>query len=240
MQWSNIDANFKVLKSGEKELKTIYPGEDEFSFVIKNDLSKSKGIKIELVDPQGYVVLDEMYPFEVPNQPKIKHTNVAIDGVRFIFDPVAGADEYAVQYQLKDSVYTSTKTINHFVEIEDKKVKQGENWKYKLIAYNKFGASIPSDEVVIARNELDLPPVIWGAVRNKTNIFIGFEVLPKDDMYEIEYGFKPLEYNKKLAFKNQGVVRLSNIPIETPVYFRMRIRKQTGFESEWTHEIKVE
>jgi len=33
---------------------------------------------------------------------------------------------------------------------------------------------------------------------------------------------------------------LSNIPLESPVYFRMRIRKQTGFTSEWTHEVKVE
>ena len=141
---------------------------------------------------------------------------------------------------MKDSVYTSKKTINHFVEIDDKKVKQGENWKYKLIAYNKFGASIPSDEVVVARNELDLPPIIWDAVRNKTNVFIGYEVLPKDDMYEIEYGFKPLNYTKKLAFKNQGVVRLSNIPEGNTVFFRMRIRKQTGFTSEWTHEIRVD
>lgn len=240
IQWSVLDANFKATKSGERILKTIYPGDSEFSFTIKNNLLNSKGIKIELVDPQGYVVLDEMYHFEVPNQPKIKHINVANDGVRFIFDQVLGADEYAVRYQLKDSIYFTNKTINTFVEIEDKKVKQGENWKYKLIAYNKVGASVPSDEVVVARNELDLPPIIWDAVRNKTNIFIGFEVLPKDDMYEIEYGFKPLEYTKKLAFKNQGVVRLSNIPIETPVYFRMKIRKQTGFESEWTHEIKVE
>lgn len=240
VQWSVLDTNFKAIKSGEKALKTIYPGDSEFSFYIKNSLSKSKGIKVELVDPQGYVVLDETYPFDVPTQPKIKHTNVAIDGVRFIFDKVAGADEYAVQYQYKDSIYTTKKTINNFVEIEDKKVKQGENWKYKLIAYNKVGASAPSEEVIFARNELDFPPIIWDAVRNKTNIFIGFEVLPKDDMYEIEYGFKPLEFNKKLAFKNQGVVRLSNIPEENPVYFRMRIRKQTGFTSEWTHDIKVE
>ncbi len=240
VQWSVLDANFMAVKSGEKALKTIFPGDSDLSFNIATDLSKSKGIKIEFVDPQGYVVLDETYHFTVPDQPKIKHTNIANDGVRFIFDRVAGADEYAVQYQLKDSIYTTNKTINNFVEIEDKKVKQDVNWTYKLIAYNKSGASTPSNEVIIAKNELDLPPIIWDAVRNKTNIFIGFEVLPKDDMYEIEYGFKPLDYSKKLAFKNQGVVRLSNIPLETPVYFRMRIRKQTGFTSEWTHEIKVQ
>jgi hypothetical protein len=240
VQWSVLDANFIAVKSGEKALKTIYPGDNEFSFDIKNYLAKSKGLKIEFVDPQGYVVLDEVYHFTAPDQPKIKHTNIANDGVRFIFDKVPGADEYAVQYHLKDSTYTTNKTINNFVEIDDKKIKQDINWTYKLIAYNKAGESAPSNEVIVARNELDLPPIIWDVVRNKTNIYIGFEVLPKDDMYEIEYGFKPIEYNKKLAFKNQGVVRLSNIPLETLVYFRMRIRKQTGFTSEWTHEIKVE
>jgi hypothetical protein len=240
VQWRVLDANFVAVKSGEKTLKTIYPGDPEFSFTIKNKLFDSKGLSIEFVDPQGYVVLEQTYPFVVPDQPKIKHTHVANDGVRFVFDPVPGADEYAVQYQLKDSIYTSNKTINSFVEVEDKQIKQGVNWTYKLIAYNKAGASKPSNQVVVAKNELDLPPIIWDAVRYKTAIFIGFEVLPKDDMYEIEYGFKPLEYTKKLAFKNQGVVRLSAIPADSPVYFRMRIRKQTGFTSEWTHEIKVD
>jgi beta-galactosidase len=240
VQWSTLDSNFKAIKSGEKTQQPIYPGDNAFSFDIKMNLAQSKGIKIELVDPQGYVVLSEIQHFLAPDQPKIKHINIAIDGVRFIFDKIAGADEYAIQYQLKDSIFISEKTINNFVEISDKKVKQGIDWTYKLIAYNKVGASEPSKEVVVEKNELDLPPVIWDAIRNKTNIFIGFAVLPKDDMYEIEYGFKPQEYNKKLAFKNQGVVRLSNIPVEAPVYFRMRIRKQTGFESEWTHEIKVE
>lgn len=240
VRWSILDSNFKAIQSGEKTLKIIFPGDNAFSFDIKLNLGQSKGIKIELADPQGYVVLNEMQHFAAPDQPVIKHINIANDGVRFIHDKIAGADEYAVQYQLKDSIFTSEKTINNFVEINDKQIKQGVNWTYKLIAYNNAGASKPSKEVVVAKNELDLPPVIWDAIRNKTNIFIGFAVLPKDDMYEIEYGFKPLEYTKKLAFKNQGVVRLSNIPIETPVYFRMRIRKQTGFESEWTHEIKVE
>jgi len=186
------------------------------------------------------VVLTEIKYFEKPNKPIIKHINQAIDGIRFVFDKVAGADEYAVQYQYNDSTYITKKTINDFVEIDDKKIKQGQKLSCSLIAYNNAGQSVPSDAVITSMNENDLPPAIWDAIRNKNNIFIGFEVLPKDDMYEIEYGFKPLEYNKKLAFKNQGVVRLSNLPDKTPVYFRMRTRKQTGFTSDWTHEIKVE
>ena len=240
VQWSLYDAAFNASKISEQTLKTVHPGDSPFFLEIKADLSKANGIKIELVDPQGYVVLNEIKYFEKPFQPKIKYVNVANDGLRFIFDKIAGADEYAIQYQLKDSIFTSDKTINNFVEINDKHIKQGEKLSYKLIAYNNAGESNPSDIVDVAKNEDDLPPVIWDAIKNKNNIFIGFTVLPKDDMYEIEYGFKPLEYTKKLAFKNQGVVRLSNIPTKTPVYFRMRTRKQTGFSSDWTHEIKVE
>ena len=143
-------------------------------------------------------------------------------------------------YPQKDSVFTSTKTINDFIEISDKQIKQGDNWSYKLIAYNNAGESTPSEAAIVARNEDDLPPAILDAVRNKSNIFIGYIVLPKDDMYEIEYGFTSGIYTKKMAFKNQGVVCISNVPPESPIYFRMRTKKQTGFTSDWSHEIHVD
>jgi beta-galactosidase len=240
LKWSVLDSAFKALKMGEKVLPTINPGEAPFSIGITADLSQANGLKVEFIDPQGYVVLRDIKYFSKPNKPVIKHVNEAIDGIRFVFDKVDGANEYAVQYKYNDSTYTTAKTINDFVEIDDKKIKQGQKLTCTLIAYNNAGQSEPSDLVVTAMNENDLPPAIWDAIRNKTNIFIGFEVLPKDDMYEIEYGFKPLDYTKKLAFKNQGVVRLSNLPDKIPVYFRMRTRKQTGFTSDWTHEIKVD
>jgi hypothetical protein len=239
LKWSVLDTKFKALKMGEKVLPTINPGDAPFSIGITADLSQANGIKVEFIDPQGYVVLTDIKYFSKPNKPVIKHVNEAIDGIRFVFDKVDGANEYAVQYKYNDSTYTTAKTINDFVEIDDKKIKQGQKLTCTLFAYNNAGQSEPSDIVVTAMNENDLPPAIWDAVRNKTNIFIGFEVLPKDDMYEIEYGFKPLDYTKKLAFKNQGVVRMSNLPDKIPVYFRMRTRKQTGFTSDWTHEIKV-
>lgn len=240
VQWSIFDSSFKANKIGEKTLPTINPGDKEFSLELKTDLSKANGLKVELIDPQGYVVLSEIQYFTKPSKPIIKHINKANDGIRFVFDKIAGADEYAIQYQYKDSTFTTKKTINNFVEIEDKKVKQDQNLTCNLIAYNNAGQSELSDSVVVAKNEDDLPPAIWDAIRNKTNIFIGFEVLPKDDMYEIEYGFNPSDYTKKIAFKNQGVVRLSNLPDKKTVYFRMRTKKQTGFTSDWSQEIKVE
>ena len=240
VKWSVFDSSFKAVKAGEKVLVTINPGDSQISFGIKTDLSKATGLQVEFIDPQGYVVLTEIKYFAKPSKPVIKHINQAIDGIRFVFDKIAGADEYAVQYKYNDSTYTTKKTINDFVEIDDKKIKQGQNLTCTLIAYNNAGQSEPSDAVVTSMNENDLPPAVWDAIRNKTNIFIGFEVLPKDDMYEIEYGFKPSEYTKKLAFKNQGVVRLSKVPEGKPVYFRIRTKKQTGFTSDWSHEIKVE
>ncbi len=240
VKWSIFDTAFKALKVGEKSLPTINPGDKPFSISIKTDLSQANGLKVEFIDPQGYVVLSEIKYFAKPSKPVIKHINQAIDGIRFVFDKQAGADEYAVQYKYNDSTYTTKKTINDFVEIDDKKIKQGLKLTCTLIAYNNAGQSEPSDAVVTAMNENDLPPAVWDAIRNKTNVFIGFEVLPKDDMYEIEYGFASAVYTKKLAFKNQGIVRLSNIPKDKPVFFRIRTKKQTGFTSDWSHEIKVE
>ncbi|QBN20388.1 glycoside hydrolase family 2 protein [Flavobacterium nackdongense] len=240
VKWSILDKAFKVNKVGEKILPTINPGDKSFSIALKTDLSQANGLQVEFIDPQGYVVLTEIKYFAKPSKPVIKHINQAIDGIRFVFDKIAGADEYAVQYKYKDSTFTTKKTINDFVEIDDKKIKQGQNLTCSLIAYNNAGQSEASDAVVTSMNENDLPPAVWDAIRNKTNIFIGFEVLPKDDMYEIEYGFNTKEYTRKLAFKNQGVVRLSKVPEGKPVYFRIRTKKQTGFTSDWSHEIKVD
>jgi beta-galactosidase len=240
VKWSIVDKAFKANKVGEKILPIITPGDKPFSIALKTDLAQANGLQVELIDPQGYVVLTEIKYFAKPSKPVIKHINQAIDGIRFVFDKIAGADEYAVQYKYNDSTYTTKKTINDFVEIDDKKIKQGQNLTCTLIAYNNSGQSEPSDAVVTSMNENDLPPAVWDAIRNKTNIFIGFEVLPKDDMYEIEYGFNTKEYTRKLAFKNQGVVRLSKVPEGKPVYFRIRTKKQTGFTSDWSQEIKVE
>jgi beta-galactosidase len=236
--WSIIDNSFKDVKSGEKALQTIYPGDNLFSIPVKLALRTVNGLKIELVDPQGYIVLNQIKYFLKPPQPRIKHVNASSDGIRFIFDKVAGADEYAIQYKYNDSTFISDKTINGFIEI-NKNIKQNQKVSCKLIAYNSVGQSDPSDELVVAKNESDLPPVIWEAIRNNTSIFISFTVLPKDDMYEVEYGFNSMDYTKKLAFKNQGVVRLSDLPKDKAVFFRMRTRKQTGFASDWTHEIKI-
>lgn len=49
----------------------------------------------------------------------------------------------------------------------------------------------------------------------------------------------PDQYTKKLGTKVKGVLNIPSINKDKPIFIRMRVRKQWGFASEWTHEIKL-
>jgi beta-galactosidase len=197
-------------------------------------------LSVELIDPQGYSVMQETKYFSVPKQPAIQFFNTANNGVRLYFEKSKDATEYMVRYQNGDSIFTTAKTINAFIDIDNDRIKQNETWKYELIAVNHAGESIPSKALHLTRDEDELPPMIWGSKRQKDDIFIAYSVDPYDYLYEIEYGPKPDFYPEKYTTKLKGVLHLKSVVKGEPLYFRMRVIKQWGFASEWTPEYKVE
>jgi len=241
LRWSVMGENFDITFNQEKMLDVIYPGDISFKILIAWGNTKSAtGLKVEIIDPQGYSVLDKKIYFEVPSQPQITHVNTAQNGVRIIFKLVKGASEYVVKYQTNEKSFYSDTTINHFVTISDKLIKLKEEWAYEVIALNNAGESQPSEKIFAAKDEGELPPVIWEARRVKDNIFIGFTSSPYDYLYEVEYGNTPGKYGNSLIFKNKGVARIPITHTERPVYLRLRCRKQWGFASEWTQEVRVD
>ena len=136
--------------------------------------------------------------------------------------------------------YISDTTINNFVTITDKNIKLKETWNYEVIALNSAGESQPSKKVEATKDEDELPPVIWETRRVENNIVIGYTSSPYDYLYEVEYGNTPGQYENHLIFKNKGVARVPDIQPGKPVYLRLRCRKQWGFASEWTQELRVD
>jgi len=145
-----------------------------------------------------------------------------------------------MQYKKGDNMFKSEKTINNFIEINDKHIKHGESWTYQLVAVNSKGESTPSEVINLTKDEDELPPIVWGAKRLDTNLFIAFSVSHYDYLYEVAYGFSPHALDQLLTTKVQGVLNIPNLEKGTPIYYKMRVIKQWGFASEWTQEFKSE
>ncbi|NJL76638.1 MAG: hypothetical protein HC892_18095 [Saprospiraceae bacterium] len=240
LRWSIIDQDFYTTVVGTQKIKLITPGDNQFEVLINwKNQSSLKGLKVEFLDPQEYIVFEETKYFEAPKQPSIKFVNTATQGVRIIFDKSAEASAHIVKYYHGDSIFFTNQSINNFIDILDERVKQGASWQYELIALNNAGQSVPSPAQELQKDEDELPPIIWNVKRLENDVFIGFSVAPDDYLYEVEYGTNAGQYTKKLTTKVKGVLNIPNISKDEPLYFRMRVRKQWGFASEWTQEVKI-
>lgn len=237
LEWSLIDENFNEVMLGNKTIKIIHPGDLAFTIPVKWDSNKnSKGLKVVFVDPQGYKVLEETVYFNKPNQPKIEKIYTSGKAFRVLFEKEKGTTEHFIKYKQGDSIYTSEKTINDFIEIEDAKLKDNSPINFQLFAINNVGESDTSETKIIRFNENELPPIIWNVKRVEDDVFVNYSVSPYDYLYEVEYGTEPNVYTNKLTTKVKGVLNIPNISKEKDVYFRMRTIKQWGFASEWTQE----
>ena len=235
----NENLDEKLLK--HLVLKTIIPGDVAFEIPIQWDSKLNiEGLKVVLIDPQGYEVSQETIYFNKPKKPKIKSIQTSLKAFRVLFEKCKDVSEYYLKYQQGDSTFVSEKTINEFIEVESEKLNPEKSIKIELIAINNAGESEPSKNQFILLNQSELPPVIWVVKRTDEEVFIGFSVSPYDYLYEIEYGFEPQKYSNKLTTKVKGVLNIPNINKEKTVYFKMRTIKQWGFASEWSEEYKIE
>lgn len=240
LTWSVHDEDFNLHQMGEQLSKTINPGDAPFSVNIDwQKFNHANGLNVALIDPQGYSVLDETIYFKAPKQPQITHVNTAQDGIRLIFEPAKGATEYYAQYTIGGEIIHSDTTINTFINIMDERLKLNESMDFEVIAINDFGESLPSNKITAAKDEDELPPVVWEVRRNMNDLVIGFTASPYDYLYEVAYGYAPGKYEKQIGFKVKGVARIPDVEQNRPIYLRMRVRKQWGFASEWTQEIIV-
>lgn len=241
VQYTLFDSDFKAVEVKTQVVKTISPGDNAFDVLLKWSNKESLSmIEVSFLDPQGYKVYTELVKFQVPKQPVITFANTANSGIRLFYEKSKDAEAYYVRYGKDGLTFNTKETTNNFIDIEDKKIKQGHVWKYQLIAVNNKGESIPSKTKELTKDEDELPPIIWNTKHTENGVFIAFTVSPFDYLYEVVYGTSPNTYNQKLTTKVKGVLNIPNIKKGTPIYFKMRVIKQWGFASEWTQELKSE
>lgn len=235
--WMGLDSDKNITDGGFYELPLIYPGDPRLlkSVSLSKDITKSTAIKIALLSPELYAVYDTILYLAAPATPELKAVFSSSKAIRVEYNPVPFAEGYRVIYSDDGDAWDTTAvSINHFIALEN--LDRNKHYKLGVIAVNGFGSSEPSSIREARLNNQELPPVIWKTESADGGFFIGYSVRPEDFLYDVEYGTSPGNYTDKLVVKNKGVLQVAHLKNGQTYYYRMRSRKQWGFESEWTSE----
>jgi len=236
--WQVFDQEQQVLQGGIAALPRMEPGDPELSETIEwSQNSTVFGLKVDILDPQAYSVRDTTIYFQPPATPEILKIHTATNVARVVFEPVIGADSYKLIYGKSDLDQETPPTINDFLEISE--LDNLESYQLAVVAVNNAGESKPTPVQKAQLDEDELPPVIWKTIPYHDKFFIGYTVDNTDYIFEVEYGTSPGNYDHHLGLRNVGVVQVPGLKSGETYYYRFRRRKQWGFASEWTHEIKV-
>ena len=235
--WSVSDNKGKVIEGGFEDLPLIYPGSESISRTIQWNSKDIMQLRVYLLDPQQYSVRDTSIYFSTPEPPEIKSVHVASNRIRVLFNHVENTEGYKVHYGKNDFSNKTDLTINDYIQIDN--LEHFGNYNVKVVAINNVGASEPSIPVKVQLDRSELPPVVRKTVPSDGSFFVGYSVDRIDYMYQVKYGTEPDTYTNKITSRTFGVLQVPGLKNGQTYYYRMRTRKQQGFDSDWTHEIKV-
>ncbi|UZR99162.1 glycoside hydrolase family 2 TIM barrel-domain containing protein [Chondrinema litorale] len=236
--WAGFDASGKACTGSFQTLPEILPGTENRNFPITWEDGGISKLEVHLLDPQNYSVLDTTIYFQAPETPKILKVNTAAKSARVVFEKVENASAYKLKYGKKGASKTETaETINDFIEVVE--LEGFTEYEFEVIALNNAGESKASKVVLASTDEDELPPVIWNSFPADQSFFIGYTVNRQDYVYEIAFGTESENYTDTLVLRNVGVCKIPNLQNGQTYYYKMRVRKQWGFASEWSHEVSV-
>lgn len=238
LAWTFHDKHGNITNGDVVDLPTLSPGGErwEEKLPYKNE-ANATSLKVTILDPQAYSVMDTVIYFAAPPTPSIKSTHSSSNNIRLIYDKVPNAQYYKAKYGEGNLSMETPPTINAFVEIEG--LEYDKDYQVQLVAVNEKGESTPTSTQTIRTDEDELPPVIWTTTPDDQAFFVGFTVFEKDYLYDVEYGTEPGNYTKRITLSNVGVLKVPELQNGVTYYYRFRRRMQWGFASEWSHEIKV-
>ena len=237
--WTLHDKKHQVIGGGMEALPDLMPGDADWQKALSYRPTKNAVVlKVALLDPQAYSVLDTVIHFSVPKTPAIKSIHSANKQIRIVYDKVPNAKYYKAKYGETALDKETPLTINDFVEIKD--LDYRKSYHVAVVGVNEKGESRPTTTQTIQTDGDELPPVIWATVPGDNAFFVGYTVGDTDYLYEVEYGTESGNYTKKVSLKNVGVLQVPNLQNGETYYYRFRRRMQWGFASEWSHEIAIQ
>lgn len=239
--WSVFDKNGVVQQGDFINLPTINPSDKPLDFPIKwtkND--QTTYLKVSLLSPMGYSVLDTIVHQIVPPAPKIEAVIEAPNSVRLVFERNEFSKEYIVKYGIGKFDKTTAPTIDHYIDLSS--LEAGKTYQIAVVGINDVGEGTLSEvkTVAIKNGYTALPPVIWLTEPCDKGFFVGMSYQYDDVLYQIRYGSPtaPPSVWKQLQVSNFGMFNVSNLQNGQKIAYQIRRLMQFNMNpSEWS-EVK--
>jgi hypothetical protein len=234
-----LDKDRQIVSGNLKIVPKILPGDptNMQHMKLRGSGPDVQSLYVGLLDPKGYAVLDTVVHLAIPEPPQITGVHSASHTIRVHFSEVDNATGYKLVYTGEEVQGSAKATLNDFIEITD--LEYGKAYDLRLTAVNSAGESNPSPIVSVETDEDELPPIIWANEASDKGFFVGYSVENTDYLYEVEYGTEPGTYDHQIGLRNVGVLEVPGLINGTEYFYRLRVRKQWGFASEWSQELSI-
>lgn len=242
--WELRTTGAKTAGGGILPLPAIAPGSEVLNrtFQWKAD-DKAAFLKIALLSPTGYNVVDTVIHLLPPPVPVIKAVLKTADAIRVVFDKNEFTNEYFVSYKQNGQQKESYSTIDHYLDISG--FKAGVPLELRLVALNGAGKSSSQAVAVTTANGYQkLPPVIWQVQPDDGRVHIGLGYTYSDLFYTLRYGNDPDDKSswKSISSRAMGMFHLEGLKNGTKYYVQVAAAPQFAGSNElsvWSEVLEV-
>ncbi len=239
--WSVFDRKGKIQQGDFINLPTIKPSDKPLDIPIKWTKNEETAyLKVSLLSPTGYSVLDTIVHQATPPTPKIEALIEAPNAVRIVFEPNEFSKEYIVKYGIEKLDKTTAPTIDHYIDLTN--LEGNKTYQIAVFGINSVGESALSEikTITIKNGYSALPPVIWLTEPCDKGFFVGMSYQYDDVLYQIRYGSptSPPSTWQQLQVSNFGMCHVPNLQNGQKVAYQIRRLMQFNVNpSEWS-EVK--
>lgn len=220
--WEVRNIENMVMQGGMIELPAIAPGSKPLTYPIEWIVdSETAYLRVALVSPTGYNVVDKRIDVGAPPVPKFKVLQ-ASNNFRIIFDKNDFADEYYLKYTVNGDVKKTKPTIDHYIDLPDR--TYNVPIEISLVAVNGAGERESEKRVVTpCYGYEELPPIIWQVEPCDGGFFVGQGYCFHNYYYVIRYTTTPQDEKtwRYTQNRNLGMCKVSGLKNGAKYYFQI-------------------
>ncbi|HKZ68369.1 MAG TPA: glycoside hydrolase family 2 TIM barrel-domain containing protein, partial [Chitinophagaceae bacterium] len=248
--WDISTVEGKILTGGFKELPFIKPGDADLKFPIGWDMpGNAYKLKVALLSPLNYTVIDTVVFLQKPISPKIIYASGVrtlmnnlrenSGALRVVFEKNPSAVFYKLKYGKNELNRETPLTLNNYFDVP--KLSHGDHYKLAVIGVNSFGESEPLNTVTVKiETEYSAPLIAYTEPANN-GFYVGYPTTEEDYLFQVQYTTKRGDYSGATTTQttNKGVLFVPGLQNGQTYYYRMRQRKHNNYITPWSEEIAV-